>query len=143
MSDFKTYIRAGSTSLSKEEMSDLSACDDYRVRRRIAEHPSAWQELLEKMASDSHADVRVAVSEHPATSSQILQRLSEDFSDDVRFAMASNHNLPVAILESFIKDDNPFVVRRAEQTLKRINPSSVEFVSFTGILSEKLRKEAY
>ncbi len=122
----QTYIRAGDPDLAMTEIEILASHDDHKVRERIAEHRSCAEALLQRLAGDGHEDVRIAVSENPLTPENLLCRLAQDESCDVRYAMASNYNLPKFILEFLAEDSNPYVVRRAMNSLMRLSPVSLD-----------------
>jgi len=54
-----------------------------------------------------------------------LTQLAVDDNPDVRMLLAENSRLPHFVLEILSKDENPYVARRACQTLNRIASSSV------------------
>ncbi|MBX9693552.1 MAG: hypothetical protein K2Z81_14280 [Cyanobacteria bacterium] len=122
----QVYIQAGHPDLSESEIEILASHEDHKIRVRIAEHKFCVEQVLARLANDGHEDVRIAVSENPATPDSLLCLLARDQSCDVRYAMASNYNLPRFILEFLAGDSNPYVVRRAMNSLLRLNPVSLD-----------------
>ena len=54
------------------------------IRKAVAIHQNASQEILQKLSKDEDSDVREAVAMHQNTSEEVLQRLSNDEVDDVK-----------------------------------------------------------
>jgi hypothetical protein len=88
--------------------------------KRIAENTSIPPTMLEQLALHEDAAIREAVADNSNTPVDTLWVLAGDACDDVRYAMAENHNLPIAILTALACDDNPYVMSRAEMTLRRL-----------------------
>jgi hypothetical protein len=88
--------------------------------KRIAENTSIPPTMLEQLALHEDAAIREAVADNSNTPVDTLWVLAGDACDDVRYAMAENHNLPIAILTALACDDNPYVMSRAEVTLRRL-----------------------
>ena len=100
-----------------EKLSDKSNSD---VVTRVAENAQATSSTLEKLSSHQSPDVRSAVTKNPNTSTEVLTTLAHDENPDVRFELAGNAHTPVEILEVLKDDENPWVVDRAEKTLKAV-----------------------
>lgn len=100
-----------------DKLSDKGSID---VVKRVAENNQAAPETLEKLAAHDEAEVRAAVTENANTPAELLSALSQDENPDVRFELAANANTPVPILESLKQDENPYVVDRAEKTLNSV-----------------------
>ena len=64
--------------------------------------------------------VRSAVANNPNTHQDVIWLLAADEQADVRFSLAANPLVPMAILQSLLVDDNPYVACRAEATLRRL-----------------------
>jgi hypothetical protein len=114
------YIKAGTANLSVLAFEVLVSHKSPSVRRRLAENPLTPASFLAKLATDKDPEVRLAVISNPATPFSSLVALSKDQSCDVRYGIAEDPNLPVWILYSLCFDDNPYVVRRAETTIKKL-----------------------
>ncbi|MBY0552619.1 MAG: hypothetical protein K2W95_35380 [Candidatus Obscuribacterales bacterium] len=91
------------------------------VLERVALNPNCAEVTLRKLSVHESPDVRAAVSEHPACSKDVMEELAKDSHSDVRFRMAENVHCDRDILEKLCQDENPFVVARAQESLKRLN----------------------
>ncbi|MDP3510317.1 MAG: hypothetical protein Q8T09_20270 [Candidatus Melainabacteria bacterium] len=100
-----------------EKLSDKSNSD---VVTRVAENAHATPSTLEKLSTHQSPEVRSAVTKNSNTSNQVLTALAHDENPDVRFELAGNAHTPVEILEVLKEDENPYVVDRAEKTLKSV-----------------------
>lgn len=103
-----------------ETLEKLSEKSDSEVVTRVAENAQATASTLEKLSTHESSEVRSAVSKNPNTSTEVLTNLAHDESPDVRFELAGNANTPLEILEVLKDDENPYVVDRAEKTLKSV-----------------------
>lgn len=103
-----------------ETLEKLSDKSNSEVVTRVAENAQSTASTLEKLSTHESSEVRSAVSKNPNTPNEILNNLAHDESPDVRFELAGNANTPVEILESLKDDENPYVVDRAEKTLKSV-----------------------
>ncbi|MBP6745160.1 hypothetical protein KA344_07985 [bacterium] len=100
-----------------EKLSDKSNSD---VVTRVAENAQAMASTLEKLSTHQSPEVRSAVTKNPNTTNEVLTTLAHDENPDVRFELAGNAHTPIEILEVLKDDENPYVVDRAEKTLKSV-----------------------
>ncbi|CAN5581750.1 hypothetical protein BH11CYA1_BH11CYA1_26020 [soil metagenome] len=103
-----------------EVLEKLSDKSDSEVVTRVAENAQTTASTLEKLSTHESADVRSAVTKNANTSNTVLITLANDENPDVRFELAGNANTPVEILEVLKEDENPYVVDRATRTLKAV-----------------------
>lgn len=103
-----------------EVLEKLSDTSNSEVVTRVAENAQAMPSTLEKLSTHESAAVRSAVTKNPNTSNEVLTNLAHDEHPDVRFELAGNAHTPVTILEALKEDENPYVVDRAEKTLKAV-----------------------
>lgn len=90
------------------------------VLERVALNPSCSGITLTKLAKHESPEVRAAVTENMACPKSVLEQLSEDSHMDVRYRLAENVHCDREILEKLCQDENPFVVARAQESLKRL-----------------------
>lgn len=105
------------------------------IVRRIAEHPSLSEEALISLCEHLDGEVRAGVVDNCSTPRHIIERLVADQCIDVRYAIAANYDIDQDLLVRLLDDDNPYVVQRARQTLRRMDGS--ECVSFPGTYEER------
>lgn len=103
-----------------EVLEKLSDTSNSEVVTRVAENAQAMPSTLEKLSTHESPAVRSAVTKNPNTSNEVLTNLAHDEHPDVRFELAGNAHTPVTILEALKEDENPYVVDRAEKTLKAV-----------------------
>lgn len=115
---FCEYLKAGDIDAKPEELAVLSKHSDYRVRRRVAENPSAPTEILKDLANDPDADVRIAAGTNPATETYVKLRLSCDADTTVRFGLAQEITMPEIVLHQLVHDENAWVATEARRTLE-------------------------
>ena len=75
----------------------LSADPDPLVRRRVAARV-ADGEMIERLASDTHAEVQAGVASNPGLPSWLARRLAASTSDDVRVALATRADVNPEVL---------------------------------------------
>ena len=97
----ETLVRIYETGHSAQEESDL---------KRIAAHPNAPADLINRLAGEPWEDVREIVAENPLLSPETMRRLASDPADSVRYALADNPRLPLDIL-GILASDPDFEVR--------------------------------
>lgn len=95
------------------------------VLERVALNPNCVEITLRKLAGHDSPDVRAAVTEHPACPKDVLEQLAQDTHSDVRFRLAENVHCDRELLEKLCQDDNPFVVARAQESLKRLSSTVI------------------
>lgn len=105
------------------------------IVRRIAEHPSLSEQALISLCEHHDGEVRVGVVDNCSTPRHIIERLVADQCIDVRYAIAANYDIDQDLLVRLLDDDNPYVVQRARQTLRRLDVS--ECVAFPGTYEER------
>ncbi len=92
------------------------------IAERVAEHPNAMAETLERLSFHPAGEVRAAVAENRNTPTHVIFALTHDSNPDVRYSIAENHNAPTEALDLLTDDENPYVAYRAHTTLLRIGP---------------------
>lgn len=139
--NFKNYIQekkdhlVGAFTLAKhrlashpeakaEVLEKLAEKSEPTVVERVAENPQTSIEVLEKLAGHADTGVRGAVTENENTPVETIALLAIDESPDVRYRLAENHNAPLTVLVDLSHDENPYVSNRAEHTLQRIKEDS-------------------
>jgi len=105
------------------------------IVRRIAEHPSLSEQALLKLSEHHDSEVRAGLVENSSTPRHILERLITDECIDVRYAIAANYDIDQDLIVRLLDDDNPYVVQRARQTLRRMDVSVC--VAFPGSYEER------
>mgnify|MGYP002363450268 CR=1 FL=1 len=115
-----SYLLAGASQTSANELHKLTTHTDKNVRRRVADRKRVGPDLLNRLAEDPSAEVRAAVAANPQTNLGTLLKLADDPNPDVRFSMAEDHNLPKAILKLLANDKNTLVQWRANMTLEHL-----------------------
>ncbi len=105
------------------------------IVRRIAEHPSLSQQSLLSLCEHYDGEVRAGVVDNSSTPRHIIERLIVDQCIDVRYAIAANYDIDQDLLMRLLDDDNPYVVQRARQTLRRMD--ATECVAFPGNYEER------
>ncbi len=123
---------------SPQLLDKLTETDSQVVLERIAENSQTAPETLDKLSSHDEPTVRSAVVDNENTPASTLQSLSEDEHPDVRFRVAENPQVPAQILENLTEDENPYVAARAQETLKKI--SSVAQQADQNLLDEKFEE---
>jgi hypothetical protein len=94
------------------------------VSERVAENANTPITTLDKLAAHDSAEVRIAVADNQCTPVATIEALAADENPDVRYRVAENPETPVTILESLAEDENPYVVARAEDTLNAVQSVS-------------------
>lgn len=87
---------------------------------RIAENPRAHVTTLARLSTHWEPQVRASVAENPSLSIKTIWRLAKDDNADVRLRLAESYTVPIAVLRVLAEDENPFVVERAQRTMRRI-----------------------
>lgn len=100
------------------------------IVRRIAEHPSLSQEAILSLCEHHDGEVRAGLVDNCSTPRHIIERLVVNQCIDVRYAIAANYDIDQDLLVRLLDDDNPYVVQRARQTLRRLDVS--ECLAFPG-----------
>jgi len=108
-----------------ETLEKLGETGSDAISERVAENANTPAETLDKLATHASVDVRVAVAENQATLGSTLEALAADENPDVRYRLAENPDTPVAILETLAEDENPYVVARAQDTLDAVQSVSM------------------
>jgi hypothetical protein len=103
-----------------EVLEKLGERANDEISERVAENANTPTTTLHKLASHDSSDVRIAVADNQATSVCSMAALAADGNPDVRYRVAENPDTPVAILEALAEDENPYVVARAEDTLNAV-----------------------
>lgn len=99
--------------------------DSPSVLERVAENPQTGPDTLEKLSGHGAPEVRSAVAENPHTPDATVKSLATDENPDVRYRLAENPETPVEVLKTLAEDDdNPYVVARAQDTLKTVRSIS-------------------
>lgn len=78
-------------------------------------------QLFRRLPASSDTDCKIAAVDNSNTSEAILLLLADDENVDVRYAMAENHNISQKVLNKLCLDSNPYVVKRAQTTMARID----------------------
>jgi hypothetical protein len=107
-----------------EVLEKLGKCASTEVSERVAENANTPATTLDKLANHDSTDVRIAVADNSGTPTDTLENLAKDENPDVRYRVAENPETPIAILETLAEDDNPYVVARAEDTLDSVQSVS-------------------
>jgi len=87
---------------------------------RIAENPRTKSATLTRLAAHEDSQVRAAVAENANLSPKTAHCLAKDGSADVRMRLAESYFAPLEVLRTLSSDENPYVQRRAQQTLTRL-----------------------
>lgn len=101
-------------------LDELRTCGHVEILVRIAEHANTSQDTLNELACDPETEVRAAVADNRNSSETTKWQLCFDPSADVRFQQAENTSTPSRILMRHLRDENPYVARRARATLGQI-----------------------
>lgn len=120
-----------------EELEEQKMRDFIEAERQ---HSLVNAEVLADLGEHWHPTVfrdetesKIALADDHDTDLETLWQLVEDPSADVRFALAENHNVAEVILEALSVDENPFVVWRAQKTLRRLTAPAVVTGSFQAV----------
>jgi len=105
---FKINKEAAEYKETRLELEILADNEDDRIRRKVAIHPNASEELLDKLAYDKEEYVRGNVA-LKKTSLKTLYRLSDDEYPGVRRIIARNERMPEKILIKLLNDEEWFV----------------------------------
>jgi hypothetical protein len=100
-----------------DTLDKLSEQSDSEVAERVAENPRTQAQTLEKLSQHESPEVRSAVTENTNTPDSVIESLAEDEHPDVRFRLAENPHAPVDVLENLTEDENPYVAAKAQDTL--------------------------
>lgn len=109
---------------SPEVLEKLSESGSDDLSKRVAENPNTAPATLDKLAGHDSAEVRIAVADNHSTPKETLRALAADANPDVRYRLAENMETSVTMLEALAEDENPYVVARAEDTLDAIKSVS-------------------
>jgi CheY-like chemotaxis protein len=90
------------------------------LAKRVAENPNTTPATLDKLASHESAEVRIAVADNHSTTKETLRALAADENPDVRYRVAENMETSMTLLEALSEDENPYVVARAQDTLDAV-----------------------
>jgi hypothetical protein len=107
-----------------ETLDKLSHTSDVDLTQRVAENVNTSPATLDKLANHDSSKVRIGVADNLSTPADVIEVLAHDENPDVRYRVAENPDTPVAILENLAADSNPYVVARAEETLERVQSIS-------------------
>lgn len=124
---------ANATTTSPEVLEILSHSDVVSIVEAVAANRATSQDTLAWLLKHPSAEVRIGLLDNPNLPYSIQRRLVFDENADVRYAMAENHNIVRQMLEVLAKDDNPFVVSRAQKTLSRLETKPQTAVKTTKI----------
>ena len=102
---------------------------------QAAENPSTPADILGMLAESCNVEVRMAVGDNGNASLETMMILVEDESADLRYQLAENHNVHESVLELLSKDSNPYVARRAQKTLARMEASAAVVVPVVDVAS--------
>ena len=75
---------------------------------------------------DPELEERIELTEHNNLPISMYMMLASDEYDDVRYSLASNANIPMAVLEQLLEDENVYVSCRARQTIDRVEREEVK-----------------
>ena len=103
-----------------EVLEKLGEKDNDDLKQRVAENANTSTDTLDKLSTHESSDVRIAVAENLSTSGPTLETLATDENPDVRYRLAENPETPLPILEHLAQDENPYVVARAQDTLNAV-----------------------
>lgn len=103
-----------------EVLEKLGGVKNDELQARVAENTNTPAETLDKLSMNDSAEVRIAVAENSSTPAPTLESLACDENPDVRYRLAENPDTPVPILETLAQDENPYVVARAHDTLNAV-----------------------
>jgi len=103
-----------------EVLEKLGEKDNNELKQRVAENTNTPADTLDKLAVHDSAEVRIAVAENLSTPAPTLEALATDENPDVRYRLAENPETPLPILENLAQDENPYVVARAQDTLNAV-----------------------
>ncbi len=112
-----THLQAGNPLSAADNLRKLLETGDLETRLRLAENEASPPDVLRTLSNDKDPEVRAGIANNPSTTHNTLKCLATDTHDDVRFSMASNPHLPLAILQGFSEDHNPYVSDRAHKTI--------------------------
>jgi hypothetical protein len=118
--DLMRYLLAGREKTLNGTLWRLVSKGNGKIRCKVAENLGCPTKLLTGLSNDNNKDVRIAVALNPKTDICVLNKLSTDPSLDVRFMIAATSYIPSGILEFLAKDDNPYIQKRAKETLQRL-----------------------
>jgi hypothetical protein len=107
-----------------ETLEKLSTKGDVDLTQRVAENANTPAATLDKLANHDSSKVRIGVADNLSTPAEIIEVLANDENPDVRYRVAENPDTPVSILENLAADDNPYVVARAQETLEKVQSIS-------------------
>jgi hypothetical protein len=117
---FCEYLKAGDPNATVEELQVLARHSDYRIRRRVAENPSAPRAVLQELANDVDFDVRIAAGTNGAMDINTKLRMACDSDPTVRLGLAHDVAMPVIVLHQLAHDENAWVAGQARRTLEII-----------------------
>jgi hypothetical protein len=78
--------------------------EQYLVQAKVAAHPAATPEMLERLSHSSFLSVLRRVAAHPSTSAEVLTRLAGHLDEDVRASVATNLKVPPEVLRTLGTD---------------------------------------
>jgi hypothetical protein len=104
-----------------EKLSDKGGED---LTQRVAENANTAPAILDKLAQHESPKVRIGVADNSCTPSEAMEALAKDENPDVRFRVAENPETAITILEMLAADENPYVVARAQETLEKVQSVS-------------------
>jgi len=144
------------------QLAALSKSKDAEVRRVVASHPNATNEILGYLAKDPKLSVRIEVFKNPATPACVLTEavgrgltvveevmwiarhrntpeytlteLATALSDDVRFWVARNPNTPEEALHKLSQDKNEWIADAANAN-PRANPETFHIADMRRLAS--------
>ncbi len=122
---FANYIRAGRRDADPGELRELAKSTMEKIRMRVAENPSAPEDVLATLAQDPHADVRIAVGSNSSASSKLMRLLARDPDPTVRYSIAESLAVEPVLLNFLANDPNPYVSVRARKTLSLLPPEGI------------------
>ena len=126
---FDRYVAAGSPDTPRDILAQLGFDVSSAVRKHVAENPNTPLAALSRLAADYDWEVRLGVAENTATPVALLELLAQDDNVDVRFGLAESVSTPLHILRTLARDENPYVVWRANRTLKMLRPPDDPFAA--------------
>lgn len=111
------YVKAGRSDTPVEELEILSAHNNSKIRRRVAENENTPSVVLERLMKDPEAEVRLAVGTNVSTPVDLVYSLALDEDPSVRHGLAEDLNTPLGLLKILAQDENAYVSVRAQKTL--------------------------
>lgn len=87
--------------------------------QEVAQNSHTGLEMLDQLLHDPRPHVRAALTRHPNVIN-FVWKLVTDSSPLVRYRLAKTPGLPDHVYEALLHDTDPYVSKRAEQSLNRL-----------------------